>query len=63
LQDALVVALQNGIIMNAGLDVFDPEPLPRNHPLNTLPNVVMTPHRGSATVGVREACLVVIFLL
>ena len=54
-QDALVEALQAGTISSAGLDVTDPEPLPRNHPLLTLPNVTITPHTGSATLQTRKA--------
>ncbi len=52
--DALVDALQSNRIAFAGLDVTDPEPLPPQHPLTTMDNVIMTPHRGSATreVGV-----------
>ncbi|XP_068951039.1 probable 2-ketogluconate reductase [Petaurus breviceps papuanus] len=48
-QDALVEALQTGIIKGAGLDVTYPEPLPRSHPLLKLKNVTLTPHIGSAT--------------
>jgi glyoxylate reductase len=47
--DALVEALQDGTIWAAALDVTEPEPLPRNHPLLTLENVVIAPHLGSAT--------------
>ena len=47
--DALVEALQDGTIGAAALDVTEPEPLPRNHPLLTLVNVVIAPHLGSAT--------------
>lgn len=53
--DALVVALQSGEIGCAALDVSDPEPLPRDHPLNTMDEVIMTPHRGSATSVARRA--------
>lgn len=47
--DALVDALQNGVIWAAGLDVTEPEPLPRDHPLLGMDNVVIAPHLGSAT--------------
>ncbi len=42
--NALVEALGNGTVKGAGLDVFDPEPLPPNHPLWEMPNVIITPH-------------------
>jgi phosphoglycerate dehydrogenase-like enzyme len=43
---ALVAALRVGVIAAAGLDVYDREPLPPDHPLATLPNVVLLPHLG-----------------
>jgi len=42
--DALVAALRDGALRAAGLDVTDPEPLPRRHPLWRMPNVLITPH-------------------
>ncbi|KAG7469763.1 hypothetical protein MATL_G00132280 [Megalops atlanticus] len=49
-QDALVDALQRGVIQAAALDVTYPEPLPRGHPLLELPNVIVLPHMGTHTV-------------
>jgi D-3-phosphoglycerate dehydrogenase len=46
--DALVEALTEGRIGGAGLDVTDPEPLPADHPLQSLDNVVLTPHLAGA---------------
>jgi phosphoglycerate dehydrogenase-like enzyme len=40
----LVAALRAGEIAGAGLDVFEQEPLPADHPLWTTPNVLITPH-------------------
>ena len=49
-EGALVEALEAGAIGGAGLDVFDVEPLPMDHPLRKAPNTVITPHLGFATV-------------
>jgi glyoxylate reductase len=52
--DALAHALADGRIAAAALDVTEPEPLPRDHPLLTMPQVIITPHLGSATVETRR---------
>jgi len=52
--DALVVALQEGRIGGACLDVTDPEPLPDAHPLWRFPNVLVTPHAANPPGTVEE---------
>jgi glyoxylate reductase len=52
--DALVAALRGGEIGGAALDVTDPEPLPADHPLLSLPNAIVVPHMASATVATRD---------
>ncbi len=52
--NALVKALQEGWIAGAGLDVFEEEPLPKDHPLTKFDNVVLTPHIGASTVEAQE---------
>ena len=51
--EALYQALKEGQIAAAALDVTDPEPLPPDHKLLTLPNLIVVPHIASATVSSR----------
>ena len=46
----LAVALQEKIIAGAAIDVFTTEPLDKNSPLITAPNIILTPHLGASTV-------------
>jgi phosphoglycerate dehydrogenase-like enzyme len=48
-EQALIAALQAGRIAGAGVDVFDREPLPPDHPFRRLDRVVATPHLGYVT--------------
>lgn len=52
--DALLVALEEKWIYAAAIDVTEPEPLPRDHPLLQQQNLVITPHLGSATQQTRR---------
>jgi phosphoglycerate dehydrogenase-like enzyme len=52
--DDLTAALQAGEIAGAGLDVFETEPLPAQHPLWTLPGVIITPHMAGFGPHVNE---------
>jgi phosphoglycerate dehydrogenase-like enzyme len=47
--DALLAALEAGTIAGAGIDVYDAEPLPVDHPLRRAPRTVLTPHLGYVT--------------
>ncbi|MFQ1021425.1 glyoxylate reductase [Tardisphaera saccharovorans] len=52
--DALVQALRDGMIAGVGLDVYEQEPLPQNHPLTAFKNAVLAPHAASATYESRH---------
>ena len=56
-ESALVVALQNGTIAGAGLDVFEQEPLPDSSPFWAMPNVLITSHYAGATPRYHERAL------
>jgi len=56
-EDALVDALRRGAIAGAGLDVFASEPLPEDHPLWSLVNVIITPRVGGMSDVYVEQCL------
>ena len=53
--DALLETMRVGKLHCAALDVTEPEPLPRNHPLLELDNIIVIPHLGSATEQTRQA--------
>jgi D-3-phosphoglycerate dehydrogenase len=52
--DDLVQALREGWISGAGLDVFETEPLPQDHPLRNLPRVLLTPHAAWYSVDAEQ---------
>lgn len=54
-EPALIDALRHDRIAGAALDVYGTEPLPRDHPFRTLPNVVATPHLGYVTQNTYRA--------
>jgi phosphoglycerate dehydrogenase-like enzyme len=54
---ALVDVLSRGAIRGAGLDVVDPDPLPQDHPLWGLPNVLMTLHTGALSQAAQRVAV------
>ena len=52
--DALVAALQSGKLSSAALDVFDPEPIPADHPIRQMPNVILAAHIAWASPAAVE---------
>jgi glyoxylate reductase len=52
--DDLYAALRDGVIAGAALDVTDPEPIPADHPLLTLPQCLIVPHIASASIATRR---------
>ncbi|MFZ0579431.1 MAG: D-glycerate dehydrogenase [Psychrobacillus psychrotolerans] len=56
-EQALYEALSSKKIWAAGLDVFEQEPVPVDHPLLTLSNVTVSPHIGSASIRTRQAMM------
>lgn len=53
-ENDLVTAIQSGQVAGAALDVYESEPLSKDHPLRTLPQVIMTPHLGASTEEAQE---------
>jgi D-3-phosphoglycerate dehydrogenase / 2-oxoglutarate reductase len=53
-EDAMIDALKSGHIRHAGLDVFNTEPLPKDHPLTKLPNVTLSAHSAFRTPEASE---------
>ena len=53
--DALIAALTEGRIAGAGIDVYDAEPLPPDHPIRSCPRTLLTPHLGYVTEGTYRA--------
>jgi D-3-phosphoglycerate dehydrogenase len=54
-ESALLAALKSGKVAAAGLDVYEDEPLAKDHEFRTLPNVVLTPHLGASTAEAQES--------
>ncbi|WP_308638817.1 D-2-hydroxyacid dehydrogenase [Paenibacillus silvisoli] len=58
--EALIEALRNDRIAGAGLDVFEQEPLPKEHPLWSLDNVILTPHETGNTPYYMDRALAIV---
>jgi len=58
--DDLVKALRSGAIAGAALDVTEPEPLPEDHPLWSMPQVLITPHVSAQTAGSMQRVMVLV---
>ncbi len=54
-EGALIEGLQSGKVAAAGLDVYEKEPLPADHPLRKAPNLILTPHLGASTSEAQES--------
>lgn len=54
-ESALVEALKSGKVAAAGLDVYEQEPLPEDHPFRGLENLNLTPHLGASTAEAQES--------
>ena len=54
-EKALIAALESGRLGGVGLDVFEIEPLPMDHPLRRFENAILLSHRGYATVDILTA--------
>lgn len=58
--EALIAALKEKHIAGAVLDVFEQEPLPKDHPLWELPNIIITPHIAGLSIHYNERALVLL---
>jgi D-2-hydroxyacid dehydrogenase (NADP+) len=56
-EPALIECLRNNTIAGAGLDVYSAEPLPKDHPLWDMPNVVMSPHVGGYFIEYEDSIM------